>query len=220
MCRQYFHVSCAQVDDANCHISGDVSHLEFSGGWTSLRAKWQRFWTVFRPLPSAHQEWAAEEKEEELLAAPASLQVSNKNGKLVCSVFMWFRSREAAIRAEEETGGVEGGETARQRIHRKLRSCQLRWRQSREEGEEGWVPTQKMPRWHRKFKKKNIFLNLWVKTCRRQTKYHKNHSFLPFLGYCWHRARQWEDFCGETRCTDGTRELLTKKRTIRGWSPI
>ena len=40
-----------------------------------------------------------------------------------------FRSREAAIRAEEETGGVEGGETARQRIHRKLRSCQLRWRQ-------------------------------------------------------------------------------------------
>ena len=38
-----------------------------------------------------------------------------------------FRSREVAIRAEEETGGVEGGETARQRIHRKLRSCQLRW---------------------------------------------------------------------------------------------
>ena len=39
MCRQYFHVSCAQVDDTNCHISGFVSHLEFSGGWTSLRAK-------------------------------------------------------------------------------------------------------------------------------------------------------------------------------------
>ena len=42
---------------------------------------------------------------------------------------VFFRSREASIRAEDEAiGGVVEGivETARQRIHRKQRSCQLR----------------------------------------------------------------------------------------------
>ena len=52
------------------------------------------------------------------------------------------------MQAELEAGDDAGGaESARQRIGRKLKRCQVKWREAADSTTtDSWVPTQKMPR--------------------------------------------------------------------------
>ena len=107
--------------------------------------------------------------------------MSNKNGKLVCSLFNVHLIQVA--RGSHQSRGGDGWSRRRRdgAAENSQKAAILSTQVETEQGggrgglgaySEDAKVTQEII--------KTIFLNLRVRTCRRQTKDHKNHSFLPF----------------------------------------